>query len=54
MDLHIGVGLQTGLVLCKLEDWCGLINSSELMWACRLVWSFLGLQTGVGLCGLEV
>ena len=31
VDLHIGVGLQTGLVLCKLEYWCGLIDSSELM-----------------------
>jgi len=62
--LQAGVGFQTwvGLCvhkfLCVFTDWCvfgnlfGLVWASEfceLLWASRLVWICVNLQTGVGL-----
>ena len=48
--------LQTGVLLFRLADWCGLVLVYRLVWACRLVWSCVDLQTddylqiGAGLC----
>ena len=44
------VGLQTVVVLFGLAAWCALDDCCGLVWACRLVWAFMGLQSCVGLC----
>ena len=40
------VGLQNGVVLCRLAVCCGLV------WACSLVWVCVNLQSGVGFADL--
>ena len=49
VGLHAFVGFQTGVVLCVIADWCGLVWAFSAVMACRQVCVCVVLQTGVGL-----